>query len=51
MSEVKIGDEILIRAKVTEIRILPQGKTYKVAIDNKYSYSNDVMVEPANIVE
>jgi hypothetical protein len=51
MQDIKIGDEILIRAKVVEIRTLEQGITYKVVVDNKYSYSNDVMVEPKNIVE
>lgn len=51
MEEIKIGDSVLIRAKVVEIRVSEKGKAYKVTIDNQYSYSNDVLVEPANIVE
>lgn len=51
MSEIKIGDEVLVKATVVEIRELKEGKTYKVAVANKYSYSNECMAEPENIIE
>ena len=51
MSEIKIGDEVLVKGTVTEIRELKEGKTYKITVANKYSYSNECMVEPKNIIE
>lgn len=51
MEEVKIGDEILIKAKVVEIRTLEKGKAYKVKVDADYTYNNDMIVEPKHIVE
>lgn len=49
MEEVKIGDEVLVRAKVKEIIFDEKGKHYKIVINN--DFMNSTKIDPKDIVE
>ena len=49
MEEIKIGDDVLVRGKVEEIRETAKGKVFKVEIKNKVYYESECMADQANI--
>lgn len=50
MSEIKIGDHVLIKAQIIETRESAKGKFCRVKINNKICYIDEINVDIENII-
>lgn len=49
MEEIKIGDDVLVKGKVIEIRHTAKGKVLRIDIKNKITFSDAINVDYENI--
>ena len=49
MEEIKIGDEVLVKGKVTEIRLGIKSKKFKVEVDKSIAFSSYIIVDKSDI--
>ena len=50
MEEIKIGADVLVKGKVSEVRETAKGKVFKVEIKNKIYYSSECLADERNIL-
>lgn len=49
--DVKVGDVVLVKAKVVEVRETQTGKKYKVEIETGDAFFNSAIISGRDIVE